>query len=93
MEQHRYIFFDNSSGEILATHTHVSVAGPEEPPDPDELRRLYRSFPGQDIDSERLEILNVDADLLGHGLSTKKVSVDPTSRRIIWPENGGGSAG
>jgi hypothetical protein len=90
MEQHRFIFFDSSSGEILATHTHVSVEGQGGPPDRDELRKLYRSFPGQDVDPDRLDVLNVDIDLLGRGLSSKRAIVDTATRRIVWPENGDG---
>ena len=90
MEQHRFIFFDNSSGEILATHTHFSVEGQREPPDRNELRNLYRSFPSQEIDPDRLDVLNVDEDLLGRGMSSKSAVVDTATRRIVWPENGNG---
>ena len=91
MEQQRFIFFDKSSGEILATHTEVSIDGPGEPPDLDELRHLYRSLPGREVDPSNVDVLDVDADLLRHGLSTKKAVVDTATRRIVWPEDGAAS--
>jgi hypothetical protein len=89
MDLQRYIFFDPSSGEILATHTHVSMGGEWEPPTGDDLRQLYRSFPGQE-GAERVDVLSVDEDLLGRGRSAKRARVDPKARQIVWPENGGG---
>jgi hypothetical protein len=89
MEQQRYIFYDKSSGEILATHTHVSVDGPFEPPEREDLLRLYRSFPGQ-TELDGVDVIDVDADLLGLGRSSKRATIDPKARRIVWPENGGG---
>jgi hypothetical protein len=68
---------------------HTSVDGPFEPPDRENLPRLYRSFPGQ-TEREAVYVIEVDAYLLGLGRSAKRGTVDPKAGRIVWPQNGGG---
>jgi hypothetical protein len=87
MDKETFVFFDNSTGQILATHVHVSIEGQTEPLRLDELRKTYRSFPGQEVDPDRIEVLQVDVDLLGHGGSKRGFSVDLDSRRIV-PRDG-----
>jgi hypothetical protein len=83
MEQQTLIYFDNTTGRILATHVQVSVEGRTAPLDLDELRNAYRSFPGEEIDPGRVEVLDVDVDLLGHGTSKRQFAVDLATRRIV----------
>ncbi len=83
MEQETFIFFDNTTGQILATHVQVSIEAQTEPVSLDALRKSYRSFPGQEVDPGRIEVLQVDVDLLGHRGSTKGFSVDLDTRRSV----------
>lgn len=83
MDQQTFVFFDKTSGEILATHTQVTVEGESEPINLDELRKSYRSFPGEEIDPSRVDVLDVNFDLLGQGRSKTKLSVDLKTRRIV----------
>lgn len=83
MDQKTFVFFDKGSGEILATHIQVAVEGESEPINLDELRKSYRSFPGEEIDPSRVEVLDVSADILGHGRSKAKLSVDLKTHQIV----------
>lgn len=83
MDQQTFVFFDKASGEILATHTQITVEGESDPIDLDGLRRSYRSFPGEEIDPSQVDVLDVNADLLGHGRSKATLSVDLKTRRIV----------
>jgi len=88
MDEQTFIFFDNSSGQILATHTQFSVDGQGAPVDVDELRRSYRAFPGQEIEPSRIDVLDVNLELLKRGTSGQRFVVDLDSRRIVAGDEG-----
>ncbi len=83
MEQQTFVFFDNTTGQILATHVQVSIEGQTESVNLDELRKTFRSSPGQEIEPSRIEVLDVNAELLGHGGSSRRFSVDLATRRLV----------
>ena len=85
MEQETFIFFDNTTGQMLAGDPPDELA--VEPLSRDELRKTYRSFPGEEVDPSRIEVLHVDVDLLGHGGSKRGFSVDLDTRRVV-PQEG-----
>jgi hypothetical protein len=54
----------------------------------DELRNAYRPLPGEEINPGRIDVLDVDVDLLGHGTSKKRFTVDLATRRIVVRDDG-----
>jgi len=88
MDEQTFIFFDNSSGQILATHVQVSAEGQGVPVDLDELRRSYRAFPGQEIDPSRIDVLDVNLELLKRGTSNQRFVVDLDTRTLVRPSKG-----
>jgi hypothetical protein len=88
MDEQTFIFFDNSSGQILATHVQVSAEGQGVPVDLDELRRSYRAFPGQEIDPSRIDVLDVNLELLKRGTSNQRFVVDLDTRTLARPSKG-----
>lgn len=91
MDEQTFILFDKNSGDILATHSQVSVKGPGVRVDLDELRRSYRAFPGQEIDLSRIDVLDVNLELLKRGTSKGRFVVDLDSRRLVLRDEEGES--
>ncbi len=78
-----FVFFDRRTGQILATHTQVSVDGEDTNVDTDELRGSYRASPGQEIDLADIDVLDVDLELLKRGTSNSVFVVDVDSRQVV----------
>jgi hypothetical protein len=83
MDEQTFIFFDKRSGQILATHVQVTAEGQGVPVDLDELRRSYRAFPGQEIDPDAIDVLDVDLELLRRSTSNQRFVVDLDTRTLV----------
>jgi hypothetical protein len=88
MDEQTFIFFDNHSGEILATHIQVSAEGQGVSVDLDELRRSYRAFPGQEIDPSGIDVLDVNLELLKRSTSNQRFVVDLDTRTLVRRDEG-----
>ena len=51
--------------------------------DLDELRRSYRAFPGQEIDPDAIDVLDVDLELLRRSTSNQRFVVDLDTRTLV----------
>jgi hypothetical protein len=78
-----YVIFNVKSGDIVHTHTEAALSGEPLPVSRDDLVRMYREWPGEKIDPQDLDVLEVDLDLLRRGLSNRKDLYVDVSKRII----------
>jgi hypothetical protein len=78
-----YVVFDGKSGDIVHTHTEVSMSGDAFPVSKEEVISFYAGGPGEEVDTGNLDVLEVDSELLRRGPSSaESLYVDVDKRTI-----------